>query len=141
MTYRDTDTGRFCTLEEKAENTLSRTPATPLEWHVAEWLLSTADDGYSGDVEGVAKDLSYGGCQSGMVGHLIYYTDTCAFFDEHRADIEAMVSEYIGDLGYGGPAEMFGDKWSGSDPFAHDTCNQNLLAWFGFEETARALVQ
>jgi hypothetical protein len=139
MSYRHPETGRFCTIEEAADACFDSTPTSELGWHVAQWLLRSAAD-YGGDVRGPAKDLAYGGCQSGMVGHLIYYTDTTAFFAEYRADIEAMLSEYIGELGYGGPAELFGDSWSGSDPFARDTCNQNLLAWFGFEETARVLV-
>lgn len=32
---------------------------------------------------------------------------------------------------------MFGDKWDEEDPLAQNTFNQNLLAWFGFEETLR----
>ena len=37
------------------------------------------------------------------------------------------------------PSELFGGKWDGEDIFAEETTNQNLLAWFGFEETARNL--
>jgi hypothetical protein len=36
----------------------------------------------------------------------------------------------------GAPSELFGDKWDKNDPLALDTQNQNLLAWFGFEEMA-----
>ena len=35
------------------------------------------------------------------------------------------------------PKDLFGDKWDDGDPFARDVLNQNLLAWFGFEETMR----
>ena len=34
---------------------------------------------------------------------------------------------------------LFGDKWETDDPMALATFNQNLLAWFGFEETARRM--
>jgi hypothetical protein len=34
---------------------------------------------------------------------------------------------------------LFGDKWDKTDPLARDSGNQNLLAWFGFEETARMI--
>ena len=30
-------------------------------------------------------------------------------------------------------------RWETDDPLANDTYNQNLLAWFGFEETAHQL--
>ena len=35
------------------------------------------------------------------------------------------------------PSELFDDKWDKEDPPAQDDFNQNLLAWFGFEETLR----
>ena len=35
------------------------------------------------------------------------------------------------------PSELFGEKWDKEDPLAQDDYNQNLLAWFGFEETLR----
>ena len=34
-------------------------------------------------------------------------------------------------------AELFGERWDVDDPLATDVYNQNLLAWFGFEETLR----
>ncbi len=37
--------------------------------------------------------------------------------------------------------ELFGKKWDAEDPLATDDFNQNLLAWFGFEETLRNLAQ
>jgi hypothetical protein len=33
------------------------------------------------------RDLARGGCISGMVGTLIYYTDTHKFFDSHYYEI------------------------------------------------------
>ena len=35
------------------------------------------------------------------------------------------------------PKELFGSKWDNEDPLAIEDYNQNLLAWFGFEETLR----
>ena len=93
-------------------------------------------DGYT--VEGVLNDLMQGGCQSGMMGSLIYYADTVKFYRKHKADIKALLLEALDDTG-STPAELFGDKWDKEDVFAEDQYNQNLLAWFGFEETARIL--
>ena len=36
-------------------------------------------------------------------------------------------------------SELFGNKWDKEDPLGRDDYNQNLLAWFGFEETLRKL--
>ena len=114
-------------------------PETKLERHVAKWLKDQAvDGGYESGIEGVAKDLFYGGCQSGMVGHLIYYYDTIKFYKKYKMDIHALLRDMLDSVG-GGIDNLFGDKWDKDDPLANDTSNQNLLAWFGFEEAARVL--
>lgn len=38
-------------------------------------------------------------------------------------------------IGLYSPIELFGDKWNKEDSLANDDYNQNLLAWFRFEET------
>ena len=103
--------------------------------HVEKWIKEEARDGYDGDKEAVIKDLMRGGCQSGMVGHLIYYTDTVKFYKKYQVEISALLYEILESSGCS-IAEMFGEKWDAEDPLALDTMNQNLLAWFGFEETA-----
>ena len=106
-----------------------------LKLHVEKWIKEEAEN-YDGDKQAVLKDLMYGGCQSGMVGHLIYHTDTVKFYETHKAEISALLYETLEGTGCS-PAELFGDKWDAEDPLALETQNQNLLAWFGFEETAR----
>ena len=115
-----------------------RTAETPLQKHVEEWL--NQDHGYDDGAEGMYRDLSYGGCESGMVGHLIYYGDTVDFYDKHQQEIDTMLAELCDDMG-ATPAGIFGDKWDASDPLAREVYNKNLLAWFGFEETARYLME
>ena len=39
------------------------------------------------------QDLLLNGCQSGMVNHLIYYTDTVAYFEEHESEIMEMLAQ------------------------------------------------
>ena len=113
---------------------------SPLEKAVQRWINSTVQDGgYNSGVEGVLKDLFYGGCESGMVGHLTYYADTCKFYKRHQKEIDGMLCELMADCGVDGPSGLFKEKWDKDDPLARDTLNQNLLAWFGFEETARKL--
>lgn len=113
-------------------------PKTKLERAAATWLRRMASD-YESGIEGVAKDLFYGGCQSGMVGELIYYHDTVKFYKKHKKEIHALLRDNMESLGVDGPSGLFGDKWDKEDPLADDASNQNLLAWFGFEEAARRL--
>ena len=107
---------------------------TKLEESVQRTINASSD----GDPEGWIADLMQGGCQSGHVGSLIYYTDTVKFYKAHRAEIDGLLRGLCADCG-NTPAQLFGDKWDADDFFARDTQNQNLLAWFGFEETARKL--
>lgn len=112
---------------------------TKLEGAVARWIRSRARDYPDTGAAGVLKDLAYGGCQSGMVGHLIYTRDCVRFYRRHRVDIVEALRATMDDMGVNGVAELFGDRWDAADPLAHDDPNRTLLAHFAFEETARAL--
>ena len=107
-----------------------RKPRTRLERHVAGWLRET----------GAYDDLMQGGCRSGIVGHLIYYADTCRFFLKYKAEINTLLGNILDSTGCTIPAELFRD-WEKADPLALETNNRNILAWFGFEETARSLME
>jgi len=109
---------------------------TKLERVVRVWLNNKGAN-YENGWRGAYKDLAYGGCRSGLVGKLIYYADTVRFFKRHRKDIIALLNEMLDSTGHEGPKALFGDKWDDEDPLADEQFNQNLLAWFGFEEAAR----
>jgi len=97
------------------------------------------DKGTAGEIESYINDLMYGGCQSGMEGSLIYYNDTISFYQKYKREIKSMLQESLNETGYTSPKELFGDKWDDEDVFAEETLNQNLLAWFGFEEMVRKI--
>jgi len=90
------------------------------------------DDGAIGFINDVLKN----GCVSGLVGELVYYADTTKFFKRHKKEITSLLREMIDETGAGSPEGLFGDKWDADDFFAEEDQNQNLLAWFAFEETA-----
>lgn len=90
--------------------------------------------------QGFFDDLAHGGCQSGLIGELVYFSDTTKFYETHKEDINELLKETLEMFGSdASPSEVFGDKWDSEDPLAFDTINQNLLAWFAFEETAQRL--
>lgn len=70
------------------------------------------------------KELLNYGCHTGMVGSLIYYTDTHTFFDIHYHQIEELRSYFEDEMG--GKIKIIGDL-------------KNTLAWFAFEEVAYQL--
>lgn len=111
---------------------------TRLERNVQTWL-NEQGAGYDNGAEGAFNDLQRGGCKSGIVSHLIYYADTLKFFQTHRREISEILGRLVFDTGEQ-PSEMFAD-WDADDPLAQEEQNRNLLAWFGFEETARRLME
>ena len=104
-----------------------------LQKHVKKWIEERAVD-YENGTHGVMRDLMYGGCQSGFVGHLVYYADICEFYKKYKKQINELLANF-----YDGGFTLFGDKWDVNDPLALEPLNQCLLAWFGFEETAHQL--
>jgi len=106
---------------------------------VVQKTINQHSEGYENGATGYLEDLMQHGCQSGMVSGLIYYSDTLKFYKAHKKEIKALLVETLEQTGYTDPIGLFGDKWDKTDPFADDTNNQNLLAWFAFEETARIL--
>lgn len=118
-------------------NEIKRNTDNALIRHVCNYVLENWND-YS-DKKDIFKDVLYYGCKSGIVGALIYYSDTTAFFKKYREEITSLLYDAMNETGYYAPSDLFGDKWDKEDPFAQDISNQNLLAWFGFEETLRLI--
>ena len=109
---------------------------TALDRAVCRWANATGQD-YEEGAKGALNDLFYGGCQSGMVSGLIYYTDTLKFYKRHQQDIAALVKEMQDQTGE--PISKLLRDFDHDDPLCLEQSNQNLLAWFGFEESARVL--
>jgi len=110
---------------------------TPLEKKVASIIKSKYTESGYDNLESLFKEILYNGLQSGIISELIYYSDTLAFYKRYKKNIQALLSNTMNELGEYNPANIFGKNWDTEDPLAQDTTNQNLLAWFGFEETAR----
>lgn len=116
---------------------LKKKSDSPLFKRVCNYVIS--EWGNYDDKTNIFKDVLYYGCQSGTVGFLIYYSDTKRFYKQYKTEINRLLYEVFGGIGSHDPKHLFGDKWDEEDPLAEDCYNQNLLAWFGFEETLRDL--
>jgi hypothetical protein len=107
---------------------------TPLERSTLAIIKNNLEKGYE---ESFFNDLMNHGCVSGMVGGLIYYSETSKFFTKHKNEINQMLSSTLSECGLSCPSEVFGNKFDTEDFLCAEQSNQNLLAWFAFEETAR----
>lgn len=102
-----------------------------LEINVYEELL----DDYNEDDEVLSyiKDVCSLGCQSGICGNLIYYKDTCDFYDKYEDEIEDLLEDYGNNIGYENRFDII-SSLNGSDNVGNLTQEKNLLAWFGYEQ-------
>jgi len=90
------------------------------------------------EITSYINDLLQHGCVSGMVGALIYYNDTVKFYKQYNSEINELLYETLQETGLS-INELFGDKFYSDDPLVIDQMNQNLLAWFGYEEMIRKI--
>lgn len=67
------------------------TETTGVKNDVIHYLLAQAQD--SEDAQGILENVLTHGCESGMVNHLIYYTDTVAYFEDHESEIMEMLEQ------------------------------------------------
>lgn len=107
--------------------------STRLERNALNWLNESAD--YNDGAKGRYKDLMHGGCQSGIVNHLIYSIDCRSFLKRHREEVNDLLGEMLAEHGAAGPGDLI-KEWDASDPLGFNV-NADRLAWFGFEESAR----
>ena len=70
------------------------------------------------------SDVLAHGCVSGVVGTLVYYRQTHAFYDQYYDEIEDLRLDWVAETGQ--PVEISGDL-------------KNYLAWFAFEHFALVL--
>ena len=113
-TVETTDTTSVAELRKKLKEVFEN-EADTIRTAVAEEALDHDDPA------SFFNDLQSHGYISGMVGGLIYYTDTQAFYDEHYAEIEELREDWEENTGE--PLKIKGDL-------------KNFLAWFAFEVTA-----
>ena len=121
-------------IEQIRSNTASELTKDVIDYILNEW------DEYD-DKKNIILDVLNNGCQSGFVGHLVYYNQTTAYYKEHKEEINELLYDIMDECSIYNPSELFGDKWDKEDPLALEQYNQNLLAWFGFEETMHNLAR
>ncbi|MCX6077689.1 MAG: hypothetical protein NTW78_12505 [Campylobacterales bacterium] len=119
----------------KIKNLKNYKATTELEKEVIKIIIDEASDYET--FESYLSDLLSNGCVSGMVGALIYYTDTQAFTKRHASDINELLANTLSMCGFNSSVELFGKKWDAEDSLCLSQNNQNLMAWFALEETAR----
>lgn len=94
-------------------------------------LLEQYDD--VDDLRSHIKDILMHGCISGCVSSLITYKQTTAFYEKHSSELNRLLGETLSERGLNRPSELL-PQWEQEDPLCLGNTNQNLVAWFGYEE-------
>lgn len=84
------------------------------------------------------QDIAKHGC-SGGVGGFIYYNETCAFHDEHEAEIWDMLEEDREDSGEINILDLIG-SFNGAKNVGSMTQLKNMLCWYAVERTANEII-
>lgn len=96
-----------------------------LKKYVCDYILSYRDDA---TMKNFCLDVVYNGCQSGVVGDLVYSKDTARFFDEYYSEIESLRFNFMNE--------------NKVNQFV--TSRQDLkssLVWFAFEEMMKEIIR
>jgi len=90
------------------------------------------------EVKSYLNDVSTHGGVSGMISGLIYYSDTNKFYDKYEEDIEDLLEEFKDSSGYKNRAEAISNLNGSAENITQE---KNLLAWMGYEEVARQILE
>ena len=74
-----------------------RNSDSPLLKRVCNYVIDRWSD-YN-DKKGIFTDVLHYGCQSGIVGELIYYSDTVRFYKQYRQEINTLLYDLMNGTG------------------------------------------
>ena len=99
---------------------------------IKEWILNNLE-------EGQIADVILEGCQSGIVSELIYYSDSCAFYEKYKEEIWDRLSDMADDMGEPSILHLI-VTFNGSKEVGSETQLHNLLAWWACEDVCREII-
>ena len=102
------------------------------ESSIKEWILNNLE-------EGQVADVILEGCQSGIVSELIYYADSCAFYEKYKEEIWQRLWDSWSDLGGESPLHLIA-TFNGAAEVGSDDQFRNLMAWWACEDVCREII-
>ncbi len=99
---------------------------------IKEWIINNLD-------EGQVADVVLHGCAGGVVSELIYYADSCAFYEKYKEEIWQRLWDSWSDFG-GDSVLHFIATFNGADGVGSDDQFRNLLAWWACEDVCREVI-
>jgi len=99
---------------------------------IKEWIINNLD-------KGQVADVVLHGCAGGVVSELIYYADTCAFYEKYKNEIWQRLWDTYEEFGYESVLHFIA-SFNGANDVGSDDQFSNLLAWWACEEVCREII-
>ena len=98
---------------------------------ILDWLLDTQD-------RSTIRDTAEHGCSGGTISELIYYEDTCAFYDKYQDEIWRRLNDMAQDMDCESILHLIA-TFKGVKDVGSPLQLKNLLAWWAAEEVCRGI--
>ena len=98
---------------------------------ILDWLLDTQD-------RSTIRDTAEHGCSGGTISELIYYEDTCAFYDKYQDEIWRRLNDMAQDMDCESILHLIA-TFNGGSSVGAPVQLKNLLAWWAAEEVCRGI--
>ena len=102
------------------------------ESSIKDWIINNLD-------EGQVAEVVLHGCAGGVVGELIYYADSCAFYEKYKEEIWQRLWDSWSDFGGDSVLHLIA-TFNGADGVGSDDQFRNLLAWWACEDVCREVI-
>ena len=99
---------------------------------IREWALNNIDPEY-------LEEVVNQGCVAGTVPELIYYADSCAFYEQYEGEIWDRLDQSTCELGEASVLHLIA-SFNGSRSVGSDAQFKNLLAWWACEDVCREVI-
>ena len=102
------------------------------ESSIKEWIINNLE-------EGQIADVVLEGCVTGIVSELIYYADSCAFYEKYEGEIWDRLDQMSCDMGEASILHLIA-SFNGAKEVGSDLQFKNLLAWWACEDVCREII-
>jgi len=99
---------------------------------IKDWVINNLE-------EGQIADVVLHGCSGCVVSELIYYADSCAFYEKYKNEIWEMLWDSHQDFGFDSTLHYIA-SFNGAADVGSDEQFSNLLAWWACEEVCREVI-
>jgi len=99
---------------------------------IKEWVTNNLE-------EGQIADVVLEGCVTGIVSELIYYADSCAFYEQYEGEIWDRLDQMSCDMGEASILHLIASFNGAKSVGSHDQF-RNLLAWWSCEDVCREII-